>query len=849
MTKQREIVGVFVRERNVFLSADGLTRTIIGVIECKSDEPRFKDQLGEPQEFITRTIKGEAAEGELQAGLEYRWYGSEREHWKHGPQFVFDSFVVEKPAGQEAVTTYLQQCHGIGPTRAHKLWDNHKDDAIRFLREEPDAAADEIKIPYDSARTAADLLTQRLAVEKTTVELYGLLHGRGLPKFKKLVEKIIGDFGAQAATLIRRSPYILMRYPGIGFQKADKIYLELGPQKGVEKHKHAAKLKRQSLCIWNAINRNSSGDTWFRESVGLDALNENIHGTTVDFERAMTLATRSGLLSQRVDKQGRTWIADRRKENTEGRLARLIVAAMEETDEEGVAWPDLSDIDASEHQKVEIQKATRGIIGIFTGSPGTGKTRGSAEILKKTIQLFGISQIKAGAPTGKAAVRLTEALQKNKVDLRATTLHSMLGVMAGGDDGWSFQHDENNPLQCEVIVLDESSMDDVPLLTAVLCARSRGTHVLIVGDPNQLPPVGHGAPLRDLIKAGVPTGSLTEIWRNSGRVIKACAEIRDHGRFTASPKLDLDAGENLLWLERNTPEEQIETLTKLMNQFQSANPQKYDPIWDVQILVPVNKKSPLSRKTINTMLQDLLNPNGKRVEGNPFRVGDKLICNKNHWLPPEPEWMKEVLEFNGKSMGECQGITITLELPTGGNIVMRDSRIYVANGEQCAVLNVEPLRTTVRLSSPERVLIVPRGQRDKDETDDEDDKDESSGCNWELGLAISCHKSQGSSWKVVVMLADEYPGARMVQSKQYLITALSRIETFFVGIGKKSVADQMCKQDALFKRNTFLVERIAELRAKSPAKRIELAEPTDEPFDVDFLSSDLFGELLEGVAL
>jgi ATP-dependent exoDNAse (exonuclease V) alpha subunit len=251
-------------------------------------------------------------------------------------------------------------------------------------------------------------------------------------------------------------------------------------------------------------------------------------------------------------------------------------------------------------------------------------------------------------------------------------------------------------------------------------------------------------------------------------------------------------------------------------------------------LVPVNKKSPLSRKAINAMLQELLNPNGKRVDGNPFRVGDKLICNKNHWLPFEKEWMKEVLEFNGKETGDCQGITITLELPTGGNVVMRDSRIYVANGEQSAVLGVEPLRTTVKLSSPERVLVVPRGQGNKDESDDECEKEESSGCNWELGLAISCHKSQGSSWKVVIMLADEYPGARMVQSKQYLITALSRIETFFVGIGKKHVADQMCKQDALFNRKTFLAERIAELRAGS--------RQPDQSWDDSF-----FSELLDGV--
>lgn len=792
MASNREITGIFVRERNAFESDDGLTRTIIGEIEPAGSE-------GNEFDSGRITILGEAGNGELVAGLAYRFYGQHRDHHKYGPQFHFTGFVVENPAGQEAVETYLQSyCEGVGPVKANRAWKLWGDDAIRICREQPEVAAEELKISIDDAQASATFLTERLAVEKTTVELYGLLHGRGLPKFNNLVEKLIQDHGSQAALVIRRNPYLLMRYRGCGFLKTDKLWLEFGH--------NPARLKRQALCAWHAIS-NGNGDTWFPHTDARDALRENISGASVRFDDAMELALRAGMLVER-DERGRLWIAEKRKADAEGRVARFIAGSHEESQEDGIRWPDLDSLQGivSEHQFEQLSKALTDLVCVLAGSPGTGKTYCAAALIQLVIAAVGSNHVAACCPTGKAAVRLTEGLQENGVNLRATTIHSLLKVKSGGDDGWGFQHGADDPLPHEFVFIDEASMIDTNLMASLLSARGRGAHFLFIGDPNQLAPVGHGAPLRDMITVGAPTGTLTKIERNDGLIVRACGDIRDNRRFKPAVKPNLEAAfkENLVLIHRDTPEMQIDALTKLMGQFLDGK--KHDPIWDVQILVAVNKKSQLGRKPLNEKLQDLLNPEGERVKGNPFRVGDKIINSKNGWLSSR------------------------IEFAEGAN---EQGKVYVANGEQAEVLAVEPNRTIAKLEAPYREVIIPRGNRSDEETeaaksggDDSEDTSTGTGCDWELGYAISVHKSQGSEWKFVIVMLDTYNGAKMVQSRQWLYTAISRAKKLCFLVGEQKTADDACRRDGLFNRKTFLVERIRELQnvaAITPAR-----EWTDE---------------------
>ena len=393
------------------------------------------------------------------------------------------------------------------------------------------------------------------------------------------------------------------------------------------------------------------------------------------------------------------------------------------------------------------------------------------------------------APTGKAAVRISEVMDSYGVNLRAKTIHSLLGVESHSEgDGWGFKHDADNPLPFIYVVVDEASMIDVDLAAALFRACAKGTHLLLVGDTGQLPPVGHGAPLRDLIAAGVPCGELTEVRRNSGRIVEACHQIRRGGRFEVCDELRPETGDNLRLLPAVSGEAALERVVKAVRSIGSRR--LLNPIWDCQVIVAVNKRSPLSRQAVNERLQRELNPGGKQASGNPFRVGDKVVCLRNSFTP------------------------IVDDAPADYNCGAEDGKIFVANGEQGAVKHVEPKLTIVQLESPARLVKVPRGDGDAGGGDNGDGggngngDDAGTGCSWDLAYGISCHKAQGSEMKVVFVVLDEYPGARLISDRSWIYTAMSRAKEVCFLVGRIATAHGMVQRNAIQKRRTFLKELI-----------------------------------------
>jgi exodeoxyribonuclease V alpha subunit len=793
MPAQRELIAEFVRERHAFENED--SRVVIADAKSESGAPIV--------------IKGEVSEGVFKAGLTYRFYGHTFTHHKYGEQFVFAAFTVEEPATEEAIVAYLTQCKGIGPSTARRLFDNYGANAIAALRLNPAKAADEVKgLKLEVAKEAAEFLAKFQSIERTKTELMGLMLGRGFPK--KTIDAAIKKWGSDAAAIIRRCPYYLMSFRGCGFLKTDKMYLELGLP--------ADRMKRQALCAWHAIARDSDGHTWFPLSNAVGAIRQRISGGQLNPAKATELAVRARMLVRRTHSDCE-WIAEDKKAWAEERCANAVFAAEDETP----SWPDLSslaDDRLSEHQIEELSKALGGVIGLLTGSPGTGKTFTAAAVIREIAKQQGDCAIAVCAPTGKAAVRLTEAMHANGIDIPAVTIHRLLQVESSSD-GWSFYHGAANPLPFRFVIIDESSMIDTSLMASLLDARAAGTHYLFLGDPNQLAPVGHGAPLRDFIAAGVPCGELREIRRNSGRIVRACADIRDLRRFNPSPQFDPESGENLLHVESNAASVSIQMLQQFIQTIQGGG--KYDPVWGVQVLCAVNKKSPLGRRDLNKFLQGLLNPAGKQASGNSFRQGDKIINLKNGWFPSLDPEHKEAND---------------------------DGKVFVANGEIGEAVQVEPSRTICRLQSPERVLIIPHGAKgkasDSDENDDdkvgkensENDEDTGTGSTWDLAYAISTHKSQGSEFPVVVVMIDDHAGAQRLCTRNWLYTAISRAKTLCITIGQKRLADAMCGKDGL-RRRTFLVERLGELRGPivPPPRAVSEA-----------ITDDAFSDLFAGVA-
>lgn len=401
----------------------------------------------------------------------------------------------------------------------------------------------------------------------------------------------------------------------------------------------------------------------------------------------------------------------------------------------------------SPHQTEQLALATAGRIGCLTGGPGTGKTFTAGNYIK----LLPPNSVAACAPTGKAAVRLTESLNVAGVKLQAKTIHSLLGVMAADDGGWRFQHDRSEPLPWRTYIVDETSMVDTPLMADFLDAVPGDGYVLMLGDTNQLSPVGHGAPFRDLIAAGIPHGHLTEIHRNDGGVVEACRAMQANEPWRP--------GGNLVHQSITSPQDLVRAFVNSMHEAGLG-------VDDCQIITPMNEKSPLSRVQLNVELQRQINPRANRP--GEMCVGDKVINTKNGWYSKAG--------------------------PTSADAITSDEgrRVYVANGEMGRVIDDNPKSLVVELPTPLRTVRVPLGDE--------------GASNWQLGYAITIHKSQGSEWSVVVMVLD--PAATRMADRSLIYTAISRAKTLCVLAGDMEVAYAMSRNNRIDDRKTFLKELI-----------------------------------------
>jgi exodeoxyribonuclease V alpha subunit len=385
-------------------------------------------------------------------------------------------------------------------------------------------------------------------------------------------------------------------------------------------------------------------------------------------------------------------------------------------------------------------------------------------------------------------------LQEYRVDVQATTIHRLLAVERSGHNGngWRFKHHVGNPLPYRFVVIDEASMLDTDLAAALLSACGPGTHVLFLGDIGQLLPVGHGAPLRDLIAAGVPCGQLTEIHRNAGLIVRACVQIKEGRQFETAQQCNPDAGENLRHVETRTADESIEKLRGILARFRQSG--RFDPLWDCQVLVAVNANSKLSRQNLNRLLQAELNSDGLRAEPNPFRVGDKIICLKNSTLPLVG------LRPGGTSQNvdEYQDVR-----DVGGEPISE----FVANGDIGCVLGVAPKLTVARFTLPDRTFKIPTGAP---ALLDDGANESGTGCDFSLAYVVTTHKMQGSEAPCIIAMIDGDAGAMRVTSREWWYTALSRAQRLCITIGKRAVLERQCRRTILDRRKTFLKELLTE---------------------------------------
>jgi len=766
--KNVELVGIWLSTDHVFDNGPGRC-CILGTVRLLNTE--------------RITVRGYADPSEFSNGVTYRFFGHNRTHAKYGVQFHFNSFTEDEPCDEDSVIAYLETCRkpergSITKRVAKALFEEFGLQAIEKLKDDPVGVSERIK-QWDAAKAslAAQYLISQSGTQRSKLAIIKLLDGRGFPK--KTADRAIVEWGAKAANVVRSDPYALMCLPGIGFKSADKLYCDLARETAQSDEEYMAALgdiRRQGLCASyeTMCESRSSGSTWLPLGLVKSAVQKSIGRVKADPDAAIQWAIASGQL---VVHEG--FVAVSRMALHELEIAEFISSSSKSAN----SWPlDLIPFMApdgkplTDHQISAIYSAmdNNARVCCLQGSPGVGKTFTVACIVKAIIRQFGERSVAVAAPTGKAAVRVGQSMAANGVDLPASTIHRLLQVEGETSGGWSFKFNGQNPLPYRFIILDESSMIDVDLMASLIRACTSTTHILFVGDIHQLAPVGHGRPFYDLQKA-IPTGHLFEIHRNAGQIVKSCAEIRDKQTITFSPMLNLETGDNLPLIQ-TVPEDQVSAMETLLKKLESDT---QDLIEEVQILTGKNDGSDVARKPINKHLQKLLNPDGEQIQGNPFRVGDKIVCLKNG----------KYIDYEEQNLEQ-----------------------FVANGELGRVLQISPGRMVVRLCDPVRYILVTHAPVQENEKDIADSEDSQKGAvgDWDLGYCLSVHRSQGSQWKYVIVQIDK--SGAMIQTRNWIYTAISRAEKATFVIGAKPVIFQSLRKDGISGRKTFLVERISRQR-------------------------------------
>lgn len=718
-------------------------------------------------------------------------------------QFHFNSFVVAEQHDRKSVCRYLEAAgagYGFGAARAGALFDKFGGSAVRILRETPEVAEAALReagkrVSLDSLKKVAAVLQRDAKIEDTLLELNGLLRGKGFPR--DLPKDLIRSKGAKASHFIKTNPFGLLvdGYRGCGFKKCDALYQSLGLP--------LDDLKRQMLCAWHAMRKDRSGSTWFPEAFASQAIKQNVGGADISTDKAIALGIRSGWMT-RVHTETvsgpivpsdspearMSWIAEGRNAANE----RLIAEKLAQLALSPNQWPDVAGVkNVSDHQRAALAAALKCPVATLIGGPGTGKSHTTANFIELLIRTFGEENILVAAPTNKAAVRLTSALRSYDLPLVAVSEHRLLGVDNVSGGTWKFRHDERQPLRAKVLLLDESSMRSLSMFASILRACPLGMHIFLVGDTLQLPPIDSGAPFRDMLASKVlPFGELTEPQRNAGDIVFACDDIRQGRPFRQSEKIDLNSQPpaNFKFIGADSPEAQIDKLTKLIAWMQKEG---YDPVWDCQVMVAVNKSSPVARIPLNQLLQKTLNAGGTGPKGATYLTGDKVVCEENG--------MYGQVDEKGRNNGKGQ--------------------LFVAKGEFGQVMLSEANRVVVRYEGRKELVVVPvknggaAGKGDDEENaasveESNEGENEEAGAKLSLAYACTTHKAQGAEFKIAVPMIDESKGAKGIMTREHFYTSISRGKLLTLPIGKEETAQDCCRRSALVNRKTFLSELIRE---------------------------------------
>ena len=688
------------------------------------------------------------------------------EHRDYGEQFKIETFEKLMPQTLEALEKYLANGNvkGVGPATATKIIKKFGEETIQVLKFEPDKLAQIKGISHDKALEISESFIENWEVW----QIVGFLErfGIGAENAKKVYDML----GVNAISEIEADPYILIEISrGVDFKQIDKMAIELGIQRENQK-------RIKSGIKYALIKITYNGHCCTLKSNLIEYVEQLLNVNEVIIEEGIiNLRANNDIVIE--DRDGEEWVYLYSFYNAEKQIAERIiklqkakiVKKVSNIEKELKMVEEKTDMLLSEKQKEAIRAINNNNVTIITGGPGTGKTT----IIKSIIEIYKKKKYKIVlcAPTGRAAKRMTETTGEE-----ASTLHRLLEIGKVDEESLFKKESEYQgmPIDADIIIVDEVSMVDMFIMSYLLDCIYLGTKLILVGDSDQLPSVGPGSVLQDIISSErITTVHLDKIFRQAARskIIVNAHRVNSGKKFIEKddPELEPDSNQDFFFIKENNQEKVLEQVLSLCNG-RLKKFGDYDFFQSIQVLSPT-KKGMLGTKEMNKSLQQELNPHRegepeKASMGAIFRIGDRVMQIKNNY---DMYWEKQ----DGDS----------LEVGNG-----------VFNGETGTITNISEKEKNITVKfDDEKVCWYEFNELEQ----------------IEHSYCITIHKAQGSEFDVVIMVIPQ--AAPMLLTRNLLYTGLTRAKKLLIVIGNDRVIDYMIQNVDSKKRNTGLEYKLKNL--------------------------------------
>ncbi len=701
--------------------------------------------------------------------------GRDVEHPIYGDQIQVESYELKAPEDTASMERYLGSgaIRGVGTALAARIVRRFKADTFRIIEEEPERLAEVKGISEKMAQAISEQMESKKEMRQAMMFLqeYGISMSLAL--------KIYNEYGSRMYSIIKENPYRLADdIQGVGFKMADEIAQKVGIFTDSD-------FRIRSGIYYTLLQSVANGHTYLPQEELLASASELLHVDPAVMEKHLTDLQMEKKIVVKVNEEkllkpeeddstpaSRHVYASQyyyTELNTARMLHDLNLRGAEPETEIRKKLEKICGEERIEPDELQIRAVVEAVnsgLLIITGGPGTGKTTTINTIIRYFEQEE--MEILLAAPTGRAAKRMTEA-----TGYEARTIHRLLeltGVPSDDKDtsGMHFERNEENPLDADAIIIDEMSMVDIYLMHALLRAVNPGTRLILVGDTNQLPSVGPGNVLRDLIASGAfDVVQLTRIFRQAAEsdIIVNAHRINDGERIPLGKR-----SKDFLFIRREQPDAIISAMLTLVRE--KLPNYVHADMFDIQIMTPM-RKGALGVERLNTILQSFLNPKDpskpeKEVGGTIYRVGDKVMQIKNNY---QIEW-----ETRNR-----YGIPV-------------DSGAGVFNGDIGIIREINTFAEELTVEFDEGKMVDYSFKQLEE---------------LELAYAITIHKSQGSEYPAVVIPV--YSGPRMLMTRNLIYTAVTRARACVCLVGIPEMLQAMVDNEVEQRRYTGLKIRIQEV--------------------------------------